>query len=85
MRTYFFPWHTSTANVTKPFLRKPAHPVRLNIGTLQNLPSCFHTIRFNQEHSKHSLSTPITKLQITFVITTIITDVDAIALEELQL
>ena len=26
MRTYFSPWQTSTANVTKPFLRKPAHP-----------------------------------------------------------
>ena len=37
MRTYFSPWQTSTANVTKPFLRKPAHPLRLNIGTLQNL------------------------------------------------
>ena len=43
MRTYFSPWQTSTANVTKPFLPKPAHPVRLNIGTLQNLTSCFHT------------------------------------------
>ena len=30
MCTYFSPWQTSTANVTKPFLRKPAHPVRLN-------------------------------------------------------
>ena len=46
MRTYFSPWQTSTANVTKPFLRKPAHPLRLNIGTLQNLPSRFHTSRF---------------------------------------
>ena len=35
MRTYFSPWQTSTANVTKPFLRKPANPLRLNICTLQ--------------------------------------------------
>ena len=46
MGTYFSPWQTSTANVTKPFLRKPAHPLRLNTGTLQNLPSCFHTSSF---------------------------------------
>ena len=45
MGTYFSPWQTSTANVPKPFLRKPAHPVRLNIGTLQNLPSCFQSIK----------------------------------------
>ena len=49
----FSPWQTSTANVTKPFLRKPAHPVRLNIGTLQNLPSCFHTSRFKSVISIH--------------------------------
>ena len=42
-----------TANVTKPFLHKPAHPVRLNIGTLQNLPSCFHTSRFKSITSIH--------------------------------
>ena len=53
MRTYFSPWQTSTANVTKPFLRKPAHPLRLNIGTLQNLPSCFHTSRFKSITSIH--------------------------------
>ena len=53
MRTYFSPRQTSTANVTKPFLRKPAHPVRLNIGTLQNLPSCFHTSRFKSITSIH--------------------------------
>ena len=53
MRTYFPPWQTSTANVTKPFLRKPAHPLRLNIGTLQNLPSCFHTSRFKSITSIH--------------------------------
>ena len=53
MRTYFSLWQTSTANVTKPFLRKPAHPVRLNIGTLQNLPSCVHTIRFKSITSIH--------------------------------
>ena len=53
MRTYFSPWQTSTANVTKPFLRKPAHPLRLNIGTLQNLPSCFHSSRFNSITSIH--------------------------------
>jgi len=33
MCTYFSPWPTPTANVTKLFLRKPAHPVRLNVGT----------------------------------------------------
>ena len=56
MRTYFSSWQTSTANVTnetKPFLRKPAHPLRLNIGTLQNLPSCFHTSRFKTITSIH--------------------------------
>ena len=53
MRTYFSPWQTSTANVTKPFLRKPAHPLRLKIGTLQNLPSCFHTSRFKSITSIH--------------------------------
>ena len=53
MRTYFSPWQTSTANVTKPFLRKPVHPIRLNIGTLQNLPSCFHTSRFKSITSIH--------------------------------
>ena len=53
MRTYFSPWQTSTANVTKPFLRKPAHPVRLNYGTLQNLLSCFHTSRFKSITSIH--------------------------------
>ena len=53
MRTYFSPWQTSTANVTKPFLRKPAHPLRLNIGTLQNLLSCFHTSRFKSITSIH--------------------------------
>ena len=53
MRTYFSPWQTSTANVSKPFLRKPAHPLRLNIGTLQNLPSCFHTSRFKSITSIH--------------------------------
>ena len=56
MRTYFSPWQTSTANVTKPFLRKPAHPLRLNIGTLQNLPSCFHTSRFKSITSIHCQS-----------------------------
>ena len=30
----------------KTFLSNPAHPVRLSIGTLQNLPSCFHRTRF---------------------------------------
>ena len=53
MRTYFSPWQTSTANVTKPFLHKPVHPLRLNIGTLQNLPSCFHTSRFKSTTSIH--------------------------------
>ena len=53
MRTYFYPWQTSTANVTKPFLRKPAQPVRLNIGALQNQPSCFHTSRFKSIRSIH--------------------------------
>ena len=53
MRTYFSPWQTSTANVTKPFLGKPAYPVRLNIGTLQNLPFCFHTSRFKSITSIH--------------------------------
>ena len=53
MRTYFSPWQTSTANVTKPFLRKPAHPLRLNIGILQHLPSCFHTSRFKSITSIH--------------------------------
>ena len=51
MRTYFSPSQTSTANVRKPFLRKPAHP--LFIGTLQNLPSCFHTSRFKSITSIH--------------------------------
>ena len=46
MRTCFSPWQTSTDNATKPFLRKPVHPLRLIISTLQNLPSCFHTSRF---------------------------------------
>ena len=32
---------------------KPAHPLRLNIGTLQNLPSCFHTSRFKSKTSIH--------------------------------
>ena len=53
MRTYFSPWQTSTANVTKSFLRKPVHPLRLNIGTLQNLASCFHTSRFKSITSIH--------------------------------
>ena len=53
MLTYFSPWQTSTANVTQPFLRKPAHPLRLNIGNLQNLPSCFHTRRFKSITSIH--------------------------------
>ena len=53
MRTYFSPWQTSKANVTKPFLGKPAHPLRLNIGTLQNLPSCFQTSRFKSIISIH--------------------------------
>ena len=53
MRTYFSPWQTSTANVTKPFLRKPAHSLRLNIGTLQNPPSCFHKSRFKSITSIH--------------------------------
>ena len=53
MRAYFSPWQTSTAYVTKPFLRKPAHSLRLNIGTLQNLPSCFHTSRFKSITSTH--------------------------------
>ena len=53
MHTYFSPWQTSTANVTKPFLRKPVHPLRLNIGTLQNLPSCFHTSRLKSITSIH--------------------------------
>ena len=53
MSTYFSPWQTSTANVTKPFLHKPAHPLRLNIATLQNLPSCFHTSRFKSITSIH--------------------------------
>ena len=61
MRTYFSPWQTSTANVTKPFLRKPAHPLRLNIGTLQNLPSCFHTSRFKSITSIHC-QRPLQKL-----------------------
>ena len=52
-RTYCSPWQTSTANVTKPFLRKPAHPLRLNIGTRQNLPSCFHTSRLKSITSIH--------------------------------
>ena len=53
MRTYFSPWQTSTANVIKPFLCKSAHPVRLNIGTLENLPSCFYTSRFKSLTSIH--------------------------------
>ena len=53
MRTYISPWQTSTANVTKPFLLKPANPLRLNVGTLQNLPSCFHTSRFKSITSIH--------------------------------
>ena len=53
MCTYFSPCQTPTANVTKPFLRKAAHPLRLNIGTLQNLPSCFHTSRFKSITSIH--------------------------------
>ena len=53
IRTYFSPRQTSTANVTKPFLCKPAHPLRLNIDTLQNLPSCFHTSRFKSITSIH--------------------------------
>ena len=53
MRTYFSPWQTFSANATKPFLRKPAHPLRLNIGTLQNLPSCFHMSRFKSITSIH--------------------------------
>ena len=53
MRTHFSPWQRSTANVTKPFWRKPAHPLRLNIGTLQNLPFCFHTSRFKSITSIH--------------------------------
>ena len=53
MGTYFSPWQTSTADVTKPFLRKPGDPLRLNIGTLQNLPSCFHTSRFKSITSIH--------------------------------
>ena len=53
MRTYFSPWQTSTANVTKPFLRKHPHPLRLNIGTLQNLPSCCHMSRFKSITSIH--------------------------------
>ena len=52
MRTYFSPWQTS-ANVTQPFLRKPAHPLRLNIGTIQNLPTCFLTSRFKSITSIH--------------------------------
>ena len=52
-RTYFSPWQTFTANVTKPFLRKPTHPLRLNIGTLQNLPSWFHASRFKSITSIH--------------------------------
>ena len=53
MQTYISPWQTSTANVTKPFLLKPANPLRLNVGTLQNLPSCFHTSRFKSITSIH--------------------------------
>ena len=53
MHTFFSPWQTSTANVTKPFLHKPAHPLQLNIGTLQNLPSWFHTSRFKSVTSIH--------------------------------
>ena len=53
MRTYISPWQTSTANLTKPFLLKPANPLRLNVGTLQNLPSCFHTSRFKSITSIH--------------------------------
>ena len=53
MRTYFSPWQTSAANVTKPFLRKPAHSVQLNIGTLKSLPYCFHTSRLKSITSIH--------------------------------
>ena len=53
MCTYFSPWKTSTANVTKPFLRKPAHRLQLNIGTLQNVPSCFNMSRFKSIRNIH--------------------------------
>ena len=50
---YFSCGQTPTANLTKKLSYVTLHPVRLSIGTLQNLPSCFHTSRFKKIRSIH--------------------------------